>query len=65
MVLIVEDENGEIVRETMKDSDAIMMCAAAAAAPAWAARPACTAAPGRVSGTRGAAARRPRSAHPP
>ena len=24
-VLIVEDENGEIVRETMKDSDAIMM----------------------------------------
>lgn len=25
-VLIVEDENGEIVRETMKDSDAITMC---------------------------------------
>ena len=24
-VLIVEDENGEIVRETMKDSDAIIM----------------------------------------
>ena len=24
-VLIVEDENGEIIRETMKDSDAIMM----------------------------------------